>query len=228
MPDEQTGKAVIFDLDGTLINTIADIAAAIHPILVRNGYPLHETSDYKRFVGSGLRQAMVNAFPADHGRSDEEIDSMYEELMAGYRSSPYACSSLYEGIEGILAALNESGVPNSILSNKEHSLVLTIVEHLLGEFRFTGVMGLSDRYEKKPDPGSALSLCVKMGCRAEDTILIGDSEVDYMTAEAAGMQPIIVSWGFRTKGELLDSIPEHRIVDTPQELEERLLTSLAV
>ena len=221
---KQAEIGIIFDLDGTLIDTIADIAAAIQPILREKDYPAHRVVSYKRFVGSGLRNTLINALPADHGLSTEEIDQMYTRMLINYRAHPYDAAYPYDGIPRLLHYLDDAAIPKAILSNKVHDITHTIVDHLLGDFSFVSVQGLSDEFPRKPDPSSALSIAQKMGLSPSRIVLIGDSEVDFKTARAAGMYPIVVSWGFSPSEELCKNIPEECIVDDQRQLLELIST----
>lgn len=215
--------AVLFDMDGTLLDTIADIAAAVEPVLTRRGFPSHELEAYKRFVGSGLRNALINALP-DSQKESPELDVMYQELMEEYAKAPSARTTIYEHVDTILDELARQSIPMSILSNKAHELTVPIVNDLLGRWKFTSVIGLSDAFPKKPDPRAALHCAASMGSPAESTVLVGDSEVDYQCALKAGMRPVIVTWGFRTRDALLKVVPSGLLVDTPGELLARLLS----
>ncbi len=226
MKDDPCIRAVLFDLDGTLIDTIADIAAAIEPLLAERGFSGHDLTAYKRFVGSGLRNALINALPPGHRLSQDDIDQMYLGLLENYRRAPYGHTKIYDGMEELLDMLGRKQVPTSILSNKIQDLTEIIVSQLLSGYTFTAVQGLSPEYPKKPDPASASAIAARMGVRADQVLLIGDSEVDYLTAQAAGMQVIIVSWGFRTRSQLLAQIPESVIADDPAQLQGRISSML--
>lgn len=215
--------AVLFDMDGTLLDTIADIAAAVEPVLTRRGFKSHQLDDYKKFVGRGLKNALINALPDTHTQSPE-LDVMYQELLDEYAKAPSARTTLYSHIDTILDELSRQSIPMSILSNKAHELTVPIVNDLLSRWQFVSVLGLSEAFEKKPDPQAALHCARSMGASAESTVLVGDSEVDYECALNARMRAVIVSWGFRTRAALLKTIPSDVIVDTPGELLARLLS----
>ena len=222
MGSDEAVKGVIFDLDGTLLNTIGDIAGAIHPILEMKGFPTHPVDDYKGFIGRGLRNGLINSMPKEHGLDSSEIDELLAMLLENYREHPYDHTYPYDGIPMILDWLEQVGLPKAVLSNKDHSITQLIVENTLSGYSFTHVMGLSDRFPRKPDPASAVHIAECMQIAPEEIAFIGDSSVDYDTALAAGMHPIVVSWGFRTYEELVRSIPADFIVEEFEEPYARL------
>lgn len=189
-------KAVVFDLDGTLVNTIGDIAFAMNRVLRDYGYPEHPVEAYKDFVGYGLRKTAGKALPAD-GRDDATLREAGERLIRYYAERPVATTVPYDGVLPMLRALRRMAVPRTILSNKAHSLVERVVREVLAGFEFTRVLGADNGYPLKPDPASALALAAELGLRPEEVLFIGDSEVDIQTARAAGMVAAAVAWGFR-------------------------------
>ncbi len=209
---------IIFDLDGTLLDTIADIAYAIEPVLASKGFEGHEIETYKEFVGHGLRNSLINALPLSHGLSEDEIEDLYTQMMRNYEASPYEHTSIYSGMDELLTWLQDRKVPVAILSNKDHALTQRIAAHRLEQFEFIQVQGLSVKYPGKPDPESAQAIAELMRCKPERLLFIGDSEVDFQTAVNAGMVPGIVSWGFRSIKELKRYVPESMIYDTPRQL----------
>ena len=215
---QAAADGIICDLDGTLLNTIADIAAAIEPVLSSRGFPGHPVEDYKQFVGDGLKKTLIRALPEGHGLPDEAVDGLYGEMMRNYQASPYRHTVPYEGISRFLEEIISLGIPVAILSNKDHALTVEIVSHILPSFEFSWVQGLKAPYAGKPDPEAVLMIAGVMGCRPERTLFIGDSEVDYLTAQNAGMIPRLVTWGFRDANDMKKSIDESLMIDTPQEL----------
>ncbi len=228
MKIQAEAQAVIFDLDGTLLNTIADIAQAIEPVLESRGYEGHPVEDYKDFVGHGLRNSLINALPADHGLSEKEIDLLYAQMMRNYGVNPYENTIAYPGIERLLKLLQEMAIPVAILSNKDHELTKRIVANRLGAFSFKKVQGLCDDFPGKPDPGSARFISGLIGIPCERVLFIGDSEVDYQVAVNAQMIPSIVSWGFRSSQELRKTVPYSLICETPGQLIETVKMKLGL
>lgn len=197
-------KAVIFDLDGTLVDTIGDIAAAMNRVLRTLGFPEHPVEAYKNFVGYGLRITARKALPPEH-RDEKALTEAGERLVRYYAEHPVDTTHPYEGIPEMLKDLQTAGIPSAILSNKTQRLVEMVVRDLLKGFEFTRVLGADNGYPLKPDPSSALALTEDLGLAPEDILFVGDSEVDIQTARAAGMFPAAVSWGFRTPRILKDA-----------------------
>lgn len=214
-------KGIIFDLDGTLVNTIADIARVTNFALEKNGFPAHEPKDYECMVGHGLRDLIERALPKDCTNSQK--DSVYEVLIREYNEKPVESTLIYPGISGLLLQLNQNSVPFSILSNKLHDITLKIIPILFENIRFSTVLGSRNSVPKKPHPQAAFEISQKMGLSPENIYFVGDSETDIKTAQAAGMIPIGVSWGYRSVEQLRACGSKH-IVDSADQILEILLT----
>lgn len=184
-------EAVVFDLDGTLVDTIADIGESINHALKTYGYPTHAIDAYHSMVGSGLKRAMDIALPDGVELKAEHVEAM----IAYYREHPHDFARPFEGVPELLEAIREAGIPVSVLSNKHHDLTVRVVDKLFPGFPFVSVQGLSERFPAKPDPSSLISLVEKMDTAGEKTLFVGDTEVDHQTALAAGLTPVLVSWG---------------------------------
>ena len=209
-------KAIIFDLDGTLVDTIGDIGYAINEMLKLHGFPLHDRAGHLRHVNYGARELVRRSLP-EEARQDEELISRclaeYEELY-GQR---YMCDTvLYPGISAALAALKEAGYPLSVLSNKQENYVKDIVATLLPSHTFFRVGGQGE-FPCKPDPAYALRIAEELGLRPDEVAFIGDSHVDMQTARRAGMHPVGVCWGYRDRETLLENGAE-LLCDTAAEL----------
>lgn len=205
-------RAVMFDLDGTLLNTIADIAHAMNSVLRRHGLPEHAESAYRQMVGSGLEALVQRAtWP-----KRVDVDLLVGDLARQYASNPTERSRPYPGVPELLEALERSRVVCTILSNKADELVQQIVPGFFGA-RFSIVRGLLAGAAAKPDPRGALSILQQTGFGAEETIFLGDSDVDMETARRAGMVAVGAAWGFRGEEELRASGAEH-IIHEPTEL----------
>jgi phosphoglycolate phosphatase len=197
-------KGIIFDLDGTLVDSLQDIADAMNEMLSCNGYATHDESVYKLFVGSGIRNLVYKALPA-YARKEDIINRCFAEMMALYRNNFVDKSDLYPGISDMLDQLALKGVKMSILSNKADEFVSKVVDVLLPNWEFESVIGLTTEEDKKPNPKYALQLANEMGFNASEIVFMGDSSVDMKTAINAGMTPVGVLWGFRSKEELLEN-----------------------
>jgi phosphoglycolate phosphatase len=214
-----THKAILFDLDGTLVNTIGDIAFSINTVLAETGAPPIDDSTCKRYVGKGLRNALSLAlYEASVPFDDALLDSYYQLLMETYRAHPHDKAILYPGIGQLLEKSVAAGFKLGVLSNKEDSLVRKIVNALLGGVPFMTVRGATDDIPLKPEPTSAILFSKIAECAVDEVLFIGDSEVDFHTAKAARMRPAVVTWGFRDRFELASNGCDP-LFDTIDELE---------
>ncbi len=193
--------AVIFDLDGTLLYTLADIARAANHALQINGFPTHPTEDYRTWVGWGLLEIVRRAIPEDVCE-EETLQRVYTSLMKEYRRDPIMHTVPYPGIDTLLDTITQKGIPMGVLSNKEEPLVVRIVEQLLDSWEFIDVRGNREDRPKKPDPAVVLEIADKMAVAPEKIAYVGDSDIDMKTAVNAGMLPVGVVWGYMTKDVL--------------------------
>ncbi len=196
-------KAVIFDLDGTLLDTIGDIADSMNDVLLRSGYPAHDRREYLSFVGDGMDVLVRRALP-----EDSRTDAVASELVAGMREE-YArrwrdTSRPFSGIPELLDALTDRGLSMAVLSNKLESFTRDMVEALLGSWRFSPVKGLNIGSPRKPDPAAALEIARNLGVEPGQIMFVGDSGIDMETAVRSGMLPVGVLWGYQSAGQLLD------------------------
>jgi phosphoglycolate phosphatase len=194
-------EAIIFDLDGTLLNTINDIAAAMNAVLRRHDYPTHEPESYKRMVGWGLRELVERAV-TNVDVPDTQKELLTRQLRDQYHANPHDATEPYAGIVDLLERLRSLGYPLGVLSNKAESLCHVIVAATIGTSWFEAVQGQRDSRPAKPDPTGALEVARLLGAPPESTIFVGDSAVDVETALNAGMTPVGVTWGFREPSEL--------------------------
>lgn len=214
--------SIIFDMDGTLLDTLADLADACNEVLIRHNFPSHPLPAYKGFVGDGLHTLIKRITPA--GTSDmvlQQCTALFNEI---YRQNWNRKSCPYDGINAMLSALKKQGILLAILSNKPHEFTTLFVDHYFPEGLFRIVYGQRTGFPKKPDPTVALKITERLGTRSQDTVFVGDSGVDMQTAKAAGMTAAGVSWGFRSVQELTDNNADI-IVHHPLELEHYVLFS---
>jgi len=202
-------KACIFDLDGTLVNTIADIAFAANYALEELGYPPCEEDSYRYKVGNGMRLICQRALPEEVRENEEVLQEMIRRYDAYYRAHCCDRSRAYPGIPELIRDLHQAGVKLAVISNKPHPQTLIVMETLFGyqesESRpgaFFYVQGQSERFAKKPDPEALLDCIAKTGLPKEEIIYVGDSDVDVEFARRAGLDCIGCSWGFRGREEL--------------------------
>ena len=212
---------VIFDLDGTLLNTIEDLTDAGNWVCRNHGWPTHTVEEYKRYVGNGMTR-LASRFVPEAQRTPEGIQAVLEEFMPYYDAHKEDKTAPYPGVRALLERLRGAGVRTAVLSNKAHSLVPDILEgYFPGMFGY--VQGALDGIPTKPDPTLLHRLMERMGASAEDVLFVGDSNVDIRTAKNGGLTSCGVLWGFRGRAEL-EAEGADCIVDTPQELAELILT----
>ena len=213
-------RAIIFDLDGTLADTLEDLADVTNAVLADYGFPGHAVEAYRDMVGWGLTNLIERALPEGRG-SDETVKALAAELLRRYTREPVIKTRPYSGISEMLDELERGGIPVSVLTNKADPVARRVVELILPGKRFSVVRGAVDGTPKKPDPRSALEIAETMGVPPEKILFIGDSTVDMHTARGAGMIPVGVSWGFRPPEELLREGAE-LIVEEPREIPVRM------
>lgn len=192
-------RAVFFDLDGTLVDSLGDIADAMNHALAHHGLPTHQEPAYRRFVGEGVRELARRAVPA--GREDL-AGPVLETYRAYYDEHLFDRTASYPGIPALLATLAEQGVVMGVLSNKSDSFVKRLVERLLPGVAFARVYGERPGVPRKPDPTAVLGMAAELELVPGVCGFVGDTAVDMETARAAGMYGVGVTWGFRDAEEL--------------------------
>ncbi len=193
----------IFDLDGTLVNSLEDLADSMNGVLTAFHFPVHELDEYKTFVGNGMRNLVTVSLP-EASRDARTIDGCYDLMVKTYRGNFLNKTKPYDGVPGLLGGLKRRGMKLGVLSNKGDDMTKTIVGSLFPGF-FDIVLGLRDESRKKPDPSGALEIAGHLGVPPEKMLYVGDSNVDMLTANNAGMFAAGASWGYRTREELLAS-----------------------
>lgn len=196
-------KLVIFDLDGTLVNSLADLANACNEALSRFGFPTHELDKYRYFVGDGIPM-LINRILPEEQRSDERINDVKAVFDDIYSKSYDKLTRPYEGIEKLLDDLLAEGIKISVASNKADEFTQKIIRKMFGD-RFSYVSGKKPEFDKKPDPGIVFHIMEKLGAEKAETVFVGDSSVDMKTALNAGIDSIGCTWGFRTIEELREN-----------------------
>jgi phosphoglycolate phosphatase len=209
-------ELVIFDLDGTLANTLEDIADSMNRVLAKNGFPTHEYSAYRYFVGNGLKNLVTQAIPDEAG-TEAMIAACHARMIAEYNANYINKTHLYNGIPELLDALSARGVKMSVLSNKAEHLTQKICAKKKKKWKFDIIAGVGDRFPRKPNPASALFIAEHSGVKPAKVCYLGDSDVDMKTATAAGFYPVGVGWGFRPIKELRENGAQ-RIIEHPADL----------
>ena len=206
--------AVIFDLDGTLADTLRDIADAVNFALSALGLPNHPVPQFAAWIGDGLAKLCLRAMVGKLIEHSDEVAALAGEH---YRAHQMDHTVLYPGVPELLDALVPLGLPLGVLSNKPHEFTVQMVDALCARWRFRVVEGCRDDALRKPDPRVARELCSKLGADPSRTVFVGDTAVDIETARNAGMISVGVTWGFRGRAELRDAGANH-IIDKPAEL----------
>ncbi len=211
-----TYQAVVFDLDGTLLDTIDDLADSMNAVLEANGMPVHPVESYKIFVGDGVVSLVRRALPA--GQYSEDEIKKYVLLMREQYTRRWADKTRpYDGIEDLLHELTVRGIKLTVLSNKPHDFTQLCVEKFLGGFSFDVVQGVASDVAPKPDPAGAKRICELLSLPASAFLYLGDTNTDMQTAANADMYAVGATWGFRTADELLRHGAK-TLIDHPMDL----------
>lgn len=212
-------KLVIFDLDGTILNTLEDLADATNYALGKHGCPLRTIEEVRRFVGNGIRKLIERAVPA--GLTEREIDGVHQTFSDYYQQHCADKTCPYEGILPLLQRLRAAGCLTAVVSNKADVAVQPLCRQYY-EGLFDYAVGEREGIRRKPAPDAVLEVLRRLEVDAADAIYIGDSEVDIQTAANAGLDCIVVTWGFRDRA-YLESQGGRRFVDSPEEIDDIVL-----
>lgn len=208
--------AVLFDLDGTLLDTREDVGNAMNRVLASKGLPTHTTEQYGIFLGSGARSLVIRALPEDQ-RDDGTVAECLNTFRLDYQQNCTIKTAPYTGIPELLDELVTQKIMLGILTNKPQDTTAVCVRELLSRWPFEVVIGQRDGQPTKPDPSGALEAAREMGVAPEKVLYVGDTAVDMETALRAGMDPVGVAWGFREIDELVAS-GAHVVIHHPLEL----------
>jgi len=194
--------AVIFDLDGTLLDTLEDIADAANRVLTSKGFPARPLEIHRAAVGNGARQLMARVLP-ESKRDAMTVQQCFEAFRTEYGGHLVEKTKPYPGIPEMLDALHDRGLKMAVLSNKPADFTRRCVDGILKKWKFDAVVGGDDGRPNKPDPTGAIEIAQRLGISPEDFVFLGDSGVDMKTANAAKMFAVGALWGFRDREELL-------------------------
>lgn len=197
-------KAVIFDLDGTLLDTLEDLALSVNAVLKKEGFPQHPVEAYRYFVGGGIEMLVKRSLPEGEWK-EEVLRRLIFAVRKEYSRRWADHTRPYPNVPEMLFSLEEQGVPKAILSNKPHDITELMVKTLLGKWEFAAVLGALPHIPRKPDPAGALKLAKQLKALPEEIVCVGDTAVDMRTAVAAKMYPVGALWGFCTAEELMES-----------------------
>ena len=196
-------KAVFFDLDGTLVNSLEDLATSANYALKEFGFPQHAVEKYKYFIGDGMQKLIERVLP-ENDRTAEIKQRVFQSFWNHYSEHYVDKTVVYDGIKELLTALRQEGLKLAVVSNKAQEMALEVTNKLLGD-SLDVVCGKQEGYLPKPDPKLTLKTMGEMGVKPEECVFIGDSGMDAATAVNIGCVGIGVLWGFRTEDELLDN-----------------------
>ena len=206
-------RLVIFDLDGTLIDTIGDLAAAVDHALSVYGFPGHSIEEYRKMVGHGIRNLVTRSLP--EGASEETIDAALAEFVKYYKAHIDALSRPYPGMQALLRRLTEEGISIAVASNKFQEGTQMLMRRFFPDIPFVKIIGNAPGLPLKPD-AAVVRLAVD-AAGAEAAVMVGDSATDIRTGHNAGVKSIAVTWGFRPRADFSEA---DAVADTPEELEE--------
>lgn len=209
-------KLVIFDLDGTLLNTIADLAAATNYALTQFGYPTHPTDAYRFFVGNGINKLFERALPEEE-RTPENVIRIRSKFVPYYNIHNADLSRPYPGIEELLNLLQQHHLQLAVASNKYQEATAKLIGQYFPAIHFTAVFGQRDNVPTKPDPQVVNEIIQMAGVSKEEVVYIGDSGVDMQTGCNAGVTTIGACWGFRPKSELEEFHPD-LLAEKPEDI----------
>ena len=216
-------KLVIFDLDGTLINTIADLAQATNHALARLGYPTHDIESYKFRVGNGINNLFRRALPEGE-KTEENVLRVRREFIPYYNAHNTDLSRPYPGMSELLNILENQNIQIAVASNKYQEATTKIIRELFPAIRFSAILGQRENTPIKPDPQIVFDILSMTGTSQPEVLYVGDSGVDMQTGANAGVETCGVTWGFRPRSELEPFHPQH-IVDSAEALQQIILTS---
>lgn len=209
-------RLAIFDLDGTLLNTIADLATATNQALDACGFPTHPIEAYRFFVGNGINKLFERALPAE-ARTEENVLRIRAHFLPYYDEHNADLSRPYPGIPQLLENLQAAGIQVAVASNKYHRATEKLIRHYFPTIRFAAIFGQREGVPIKPHPQIVEDILALVPVSKEEVIYIGDSGVDMQTALNAGVESIGVTWGFRPCEEMLQYFPTH-LADTAEEI----------
>lgn len=190
-------KAVIFDLDGTLLDTLDDLGAAVNHALGLKGFPRHSREEFSGMVGHGVRRLVRLALPSERQEDEAFVDECLADFMSYYTENIDVHTKPYPGMHSLLRTLQERGVALAVASNKFQSGTERLVSTIFPDIRFTAVMGNAEGRPLKPDPEIVNEVLRLSGKKRSETVMVGDSRTDMLTAANGGIDSIAVSWGYR-------------------------------
>lgn len=216
-------KLAIFDLDGTLLNTIGDLADAVDYVMRSRNLPEHTNAEYRQMVGGGIKHLVERALPAELAANEQYVEECVTQFRRYYVDNIDRHTVPYDGMPELLGKLQSMGMKLAVASNKFQHGTDRLVAKFFGDIDFVAVEGNREGAPLKPDPAIIHNILRKAGIEGNDAVMIGDSGIDIRTAAAAGIDSIGVSWGFRFAEELYEAGATN-VATTMEELERELLS----
>jgi phosphoglycolate phosphatase len=210
-------RAVLFDLDGTLLDTLDDIGNSMNRVLTRLGLPVHAILSYKQFVGEGMTVLARKALPSMESSDAAAVSKCVALMREEYTSHSMDETKPYPGIPEMLTELGRLQISVAVLSNKPDDMVKTLLNHYFPGTHFNAAFGAQPSFPSKPDPASSLAIAERLKILPERFVFLGDSKIDMLTATAAKMYPVGALWGFRDEAELRTHGAK-KLINHPQEL----------
>lgn len=207
-------KLVIFDLDGTLLDTLDDLSAAVNYAMGQRGFSLHTRDEYRKMIGHGARNLIAKALPEDHRNEEALVTEVLEDFRLYYNTHIDVHTRPFPGIQQLLEKLHQEGVLLAVASNKFQEGTEHLIREFFSEIPFVDILGNRPDYPLKPDPEVVVGVLRKSGLSKEEAVMVGDSPTDMLTAENGGIDGIAVSWGYRP----MKDIPGLIVVDSTDEL----------
>lgn len=195
---------VVFDVDGTLLNTIGDLQASMNQVLSQHGYPTLTREEVRRLIGNGAREFMRLALP-EFARTNERVEALLNEYAEFYAEHSFVTTAVFEGALALIDACKEAGAKVAVLSNKPHLATKGVIEKYFPAGTFHAVMGHKPEFEPKPAPDALIALMKEFSVLPEQTLMVGDGDADCKVANRAGCHYAGAMWGYRTKSELLQA-----------------------
>ena len=207
-------KLVIFDLDGTLLDTLDDLSAAVNHAMQQRGFSLHTRDEYMKMVGHGARNLMRQALPTDHRDNEALIDAVLADFRVYYNTHIDVHTQPFPGIRELVKKLHQEGVMLAVASNKFQEGTEHLIKEFFPEIPFVAVLGNRPNFPLKPDPEVVGEVLRRSGAKREETVMVGDSDTDMETAVNGGIGGIAVSWGYRNMAD----IPGLKVAKSAEEL----------
>lgn len=207
---------VIFDLDGTLLNTIADLGEACNHALSAHGFAMHALDEYPHLVGNGVNKLLERALPEGH-KDEATVLALKKDFIAYYEEHNHVHTVPYDGMAETLLRLHAKGCRLAVASNKYDSAAKALVRYYFGEELFPLVLGERPNVPRKPDPQIVSDILLALGSSPENTLYVGDSDVDMQTAANAGLRKVACTWGFCTREKLLACAPDF-VAEKPEDI----------